>query len=718
MTKLTKGLLPAAMLSLCLASCGDDQDVPGNGSGTIAPQVSVDHQIVQAAKKRSAATVDVEQLTIALTSADGSYSESWASPSAFPADRKFRTGDYTLTATYGSIDDEGFEKPCFSGSTQFKVLDQQTATPSVTATLANTMVSVSYTDAFRKYMSDWSANVQADGGAYIAVAKDELRPAYIRPGNTKVNVSFTKPNGQSATLQVLNFKGEARHHYTVTVDINNGQVGDAVMTVTFDDSTVSESVDIELSDEFLASPAPTATPTGFVHNEALQFNAGNAANLHPKFNILARGGLAAVTMTTQSRALLAKGWPAEIDLLTADANQQATLGNLGFKGMGLWRNPDKMATVDLSGIMEQLNYIADADNQTAVTIVVRDHLGKVTTPLTMLVKVEAPFTLVCNDADVYTNRATLSLTARSESAATMAERAQLFLTAGNNAEQAVKVAPVNGKWQLTGLQPGTRYSARVLIDGIYSLPETFTTESQSQIPNGNFEQAVSFDGSDGNWENIVVPGWGTNNPMTTGVGANYAYCRISGTKATDDAHGGSQAMRISTQGWGAGNTASGLVSTGVCKFIDAGLLHLGASRKSRPEGYTGCAGPLNTDDLQCGVPFGSRPSAVHFWFKYEPMNNADHGVAIARVYDAAGKVIAQGEVNLGSQTDYAQRSINLTYAAGAAKAARLYVCFMSTNVPDALNKDKNWLRAPAFGNTSRGEYSGSRLFIDDVTLTY
>lgn len=719
MTKLTTGVLPACALLLGLCSCGDDEGLHGRGSGKIAPQVCVDHQTVQKAKARSAAAIDVEQLTLSLTSADGSFEESWSGVSAFPTDRQFRTGDYTLTACYGSIDDEGFDKPCYLGSAHFKVVDSQTATPTVTATLANQMVSVSYTDAFRRYMTDWSAEVHAAGGAYISVGKDELRPAYLRPGTTTVNVSFTKPNGKSATLQAISFEGVARHHYTVTVDINNGQVGDAVMTVTFDDSTVSESIDIELSDELLSSPAPTATAAGFEHDQALHFNAGNTPDLHPKFNLMARGGLAAVTMTTQSRALLAKGWPAELDLLSADAAQQTALNSLGFKGMGLWRNPDKMAAVDLSGIIEQLDYLPGGDNQTAVTLVVRDRLGKVSDPLTLRVAVEVPFTLNCNDADVYTNRAALSLTSYSnETAASLAQRAQLQLATGNGTYQPVNVTADNGRWQLNGLQPGTRYSVRVLIDGVYSLPETFTTESLSQIPNGNFEQTVSIDGRDGNWENYVIPGWGTNNPMTTGNGANYAYCRISGTKPTDDAHSGSQAMRVSTQGWGGGNTASGLVSTGVCNRLDAGLLHLGASRYGRPEGYTGTSGPLTVDDLQCGIPFSSRPSAVSFWYKYQPKNGSDHGLALVRVLDAAGRVITQAEVELGRQDSYVQRTLSLTYPAGAAKAAKLHVCFMSTNVPDALTKSSSWLNAPSFGNTSRGEYYGSRLFIDDVTLTY
>ena len=44
---------------------------------------------------------------------------------------------------------------------------------------------------------------------------------------------------------------------------------------------------------------------------------------------------------------------------------------------------------------------------------------------------------------------------------------------------------------------------------------------------------------------------------------------------------------------------------------------------------------------------------------------------------------------------------------------------MSTDKPDALTKNSAWMNAPPFGgNWGKGEYSGSRLFIDDVEFNY
>ena len=52
------------------------------------------------------------------------------------------------------------------------------------------------------------------------------------------------------------------------------------------------------------------------------------------------------------------------------------------------------------------------------------------------------------------------------------------------------------------------------------------------------------------------------------------------------------------------------------------------------------------------------------------------------------------------------------------KAAKIYVRFLSTCVPDAFTKSDDWFSAPPFANLSDGKYLGSQLLIDDIVLTY
>ncbi|MDE7336133.1 MAG: DUF4493 domain-containing protein [Muribaculaceae bacterium] len=279
-------------------------------------------------------------------------------------------------------------------------------------------------------------------------------------------------------------------------------------------------------------------------------------------------------------------------------------------------------------------------------------------------------------------------------------------------------SPDGSDYHITGgLTPATTYYLRAKVGGNLTNKLKITTESPTQLPNAKLDES-SIDGQGSNWENYSFgSAWGTNNPMTTSQGSDYGYVRISGTKPTDDSHSG-KAVCISTQGWGSGTTAA-TWNFSVLKYVDAGLLHLGASRSARPSGYGNRAGCLNTDDLEQGYEFASRPSALKFWTKYSAKNSSDTGIATALVYDAAGNIIAQGSLEITSaDASYSQKTIPFSYKRGTAKAARIYVCFMSTTKTQALEKDKNWITNPPFGNLGRGEWYGSRMFIDDIELVY
>lgn len=808
------GLLPATLM-LVLGACSSE-DAPGvKGSGFIAPVVEVDQQVITSRSSRAAAqSLTADDLVLTLTSADGSMSESWNGVSAFPTDRQFKVGQYTLTAEYGSADEEGFEKPHYYATTDLKVTENNSTPVSLTATLANTMVSVVYTDAFKGYMADWNAELHASGGEYLYYAKDEDRPVYLRPGATVLNVTFTKPNGKTATVQAASFESQPRHHYTIHVDVNGGEAGDGVMTVTFDDTVDMEPVEIELSDDLLDAPAPVATADGFTSDSPITIIEGQRGNISPRVGIVARGGLAAVTLTTRSKSLLQQGWPEEIDLMNTPVNMQSRLSALGLECAGLWHNPDKMAVVNFTKVLDNIHYLESGDNTTVFTLVVRDRYQKVSEPINLTVDVEKleltievptsimlgddelslvmnyngvdpsssvefsyknergtwspltvkelkasarsmqrydvvlsvpvtesdlviraqagnlytepatvhhvepPFALACNSNDVFATRATLSISGDNETPAQLASKAVMQVSTDNGATYSTIASSANGgKLGVTGLQPATNYLIRAVVDGVKSRPVSFTTEEAAQIPNGNFDAATTNNGSGSNWENVVFQGWGTNNAMTTSQGSDYGYVRISGTKPTDDSKSG-KAVCISTQGWGSGNSAMINFNMSKCKYIDAGLLHLGSTRTTRPSGYAEISGPLDTNDLDCGLSFTSRPSSMKFWYKYSPKNSADQGVVKAYVYDAAGNVIASGELALGSQTTYAEREIKFTYADGAPKAAKIYVCFMSTNNATALTKNESWITRPPFASLAREEWYGSRLYIDEVTLNY
>jgi hypothetical protein len=402
-----------ALCSLLLAGCSDSVQPYAEGYGTISPIVSLDASVVaskQAARSRAALSeLSVEDLKLTLTSAlTGDVSE-FQGVSNFPTDQPWSVGDYTLTASYGDVTDEGFEKPALNGATTFTVEDGETSDVSLTASLQNTMVTVKYSDAFKNYMTAYGAELHSSGGSYIEYSDTETRPAYLRPGKVTLNATFTKPSGVSATIEAASFTAEAKHSYVVTLDLSS-ETGTPKLSVEFDELVEQEDVTVDISDLVLSTPAPAVTPSGFTADETISVVEGSTLSNPTIFNILAQGSIASATLTTSSTSLLAQGWPAEIDLANCSATQQAQLTAMGLKAVGLFRNPDMMAQLDLTNVLSKISPVTnDAnDNLSTFTLEVKDKNGKVS-HVSFSVKVEQ-VAISLSYSGAYTGEDTIDLT--------------------------------------------------------------------------------------------------------------------------------------------------------------------------------------------------------------------------------------------------------------------------------------------------------------------
>ncbi len=371
-------------LSLMMACSEENPWVNGNGEGGIAPKLTASSEVKSSVAVRAASgEIDVpetSQFSLSLSKSDGSYSKTWDSFSLFPVDQTFKVGEYTMSAAYGDLKDEGFERPYFYGETTFNVAEDRTSEVEITAKLANTMVSLEYTDAFKAYFKDFSASLHSAGGAYVAVPKEETRPAYLMPGNVEITVSLTKQNGVAATFQPAAFSAAAQHHYRVTFDVDNSEYGDGKLVITFDETIEQEEVEIDLSDELMTAPAPQVIAQGFSFGTPVELLQSMKLSDPVKFYIKAKSGISAATLTVASSASLSIG--AEYDFCALTDAKMAQLTAAGIKETGLSRNPGTLALVDMTTFIESL----PAGTHT-FTMVVKDKMTKVNDPVTLTVEV-------------------------------------------------------------------------------------------------------------------------------------------------------------------------------------------------------------------------------------------------------------------------------------------------------------------------------------------
>ena len=375
---------------LVMTGCSDENPIVGsNGEGGISPIVIADgtvEEVVPITRAEEQIIVpDANEFGLRLTKTDGTYDQSWETIGQFPVDESYPIGAYKMEAYYGNINEEGFDRPYFYGSEEFIVEEGETSKVNITASLANSMVSIDYTDAFKQYFKTYSVQAHTKGGRYVDFFEGEVRPAYMRPGEMSLIVHLEKQNGVEATFQPAEIVIEPRHHYHITLDVNNGEIGDAQLQILFDDSVVNEDVVIDLSDELMLSPAPELIAVGFVPGESFEVFEGTAAEGVKRFDIMARGVLNNVFLTTHSEALLAMGMPAEVDLMNADASLQQLMKDLGFNVAGLWKNADKMGSIDVAKVFENIEGAGTHE----FTLMVKDKLTKVTEPMTLVAATKA-----------------------------------------------------------------------------------------------------------------------------------------------------------------------------------------------------------------------------------------------------------------------------------------------------------------------------------------
>lgn len=382
-----KGLLLLALVpGMVLAGCSDDNPWGGSDDkGGIALNLQSDGRLMRhgtrADDTQCPIVPDANAFGIKLTKSDNSFSKTWSNLEGFNRETEFTIGDYTIEATYGDLNEQGFERPFFKGSNEVHVSPGAVSTVNVTATLANAMVTMRYTDQFLANFSEYSASIQTPNHSEpVLFPKGETRSAFIDPtgdGNVELILTLKNADGKSVNVKPASFKAKPRCNYVITVNVTgNVSKGDAVLSVEFSEDVVTDNIEISLGDELFNSPAPEVRATNFTPGTPVALMEYDELSVSPQFDIYAFGGFKEVNLkVVNADGTYVPSFGSNINLVGADATTQAQLSEAGVKVSGLFRNPDKMAVVNVKEFLGNL----PAGTYTMQVEAV-DALGRVSTP--------------------------------------------------------------------------------------------------------------------------------------------------------------------------------------------------------------------------------------------------------------------------------------------------------------------------------------------------
>lgn len=383
----SKGLLLAAVaVSFGLASCSDESPWRGSDTeGGINLEFSSDARVMRQTRADDSVSPFVpaaDQFSVSLTKSDGTFTKTWTGVESFNRESAFSIGDYTVAAFYGDAESEGFECPFYKGSADVHVSPGAVTDATVVATLANSMVSIRYTDKFNENFSDYSSSVQTEGHDWVVFAKSETRPAYIASSDVKVKVRLTNDAGKTVEVVPAQFTAQPRHHYVVTLDVEE-TAGGLALDVVFDDDVVAETVEISLTDELFSAPAPTVTAKGFDASAPLEMFEFAEQTAKPEFHCFAFGGLRQATLNVVSSNGYSPAFGRRVEIVGADELTQAQLASAGVDCAGFFRNVDKMGVVNLKGFIESL-----PAGTYEISLEIEDQATRVSEPVKMDVTVK------------------------------------------------------------------------------------------------------------------------------------------------------------------------------------------------------------------------------------------------------------------------------------------------------------------------------------------
>ncbi len=142
---------------------------------------------------------------------------------------------YTIEAySYGKTIEQGFDvAPYYSGSEELTVKANTAHTVNVVCGLAQSMVTVSYSESFKSHFSDYSATVTGNEDLSLVFGATETRAAYVK-ANQPLQIALTlTPNGGEETTVTQSIVENAlpAYRYNVKYDVSLEGSGDINISV-------------------------------------------------------------------------------------------------------------------------------------------------------------------------------------------------------------------------------------------------------------------------------------------------------------------------------------------------------------------------------------------------------------------------------------------------------------------------------------------------------
>lgn len=723
-----------AALVLAMTSCIKEAPQQLQSQG----QVSVIFDLFQADTKADAAApqataVSVDDFKVEILNADRQVIKRWATF----ADCKnegailLNSGEYYAKATYGDSTKTGFDVRAFAGETQFTLAPQAIEQHvGIVCRPSNVKVSVEFGHNIVTDYTDVIADVYNSRTSKSKLHFDPQTadaPGYVPAGNLVLSLETTNDEGSKGYFKDYSVTAQAGEHVTYRVETKELPGGSAVFELSIVSETIDTTITLDLLSSWVSPKAPTIKFEGANNQTVVEGMDANDARI----DVSAQASLTSLVLKIEKSAyLINKGFEEETELLAVN-----DYTDLGLKVKGI----TTAKSIYLEEFISSFEAVA-GDNENILTFIATDGKGRQVSQSVTFTIGAPEFSFTAPQAgDVFTKKAT----------------AAYSLTKGNPDLLKVEISKDGTKWtalSLKGgkafaqnLQPSTTYSIRARYNN-HTVPSAqFTTEAEAQLPNSGFEdfyrKSISYRAWTSNYTRYeyypykegasdAEKCWFTNNaltcfnPGTPQYQAGKTFACVNYLTAQYGAYEGNYSAEMRNVTLGSGSNALGIGATDI--VMTCGKLFLATFTSG---------GAIE------GRAFASRPTALEFYFKYNPLKIADAD-NIKRNYQDdeeeeaceaflelfSGDIkIAHGKWTCQDKVEqWTKVRLDIEYLKTSLKATSMKLIFKSSIFPDAFSAQPSHQAPPYKSNvkvTVNGESftssnTGSVFDVDNLTLIY
>lgn len=738
------------LLLWCLAffvlACNKDKvegfsDGSGEETSTLSFVLKTDYSLNEVALTRAGVVPPDADFKVRIENTRAEVLKTWDYESV-PSLIKVVPGSYKLVAWYGNDSIlPAFESPYYYGELKVTLKEGDNLDTIVKSTNAAVKVAVKFDESFGFEYDDYWVDIKTIGDS-LSFAKDEKREAFFKPGKLRMRFVL-KPKGKNEYLQfypdpIASVKAKEFYNMTLKAQTKNGALSG--ISITTDSSTIDIPVNVELPPFYLPKVPPVVSLKGFASGDVIETTEG--ISKPATVMIASSAGLTELKIKTISDTLIARGWPGEIDLMKASAEQRELLKKSGLDWSKEIDTKDTIKTtvwVKFDNVVQLLTTAPGQIASSAFEIDVKDRFDQVgSSECKFNVNVAPPvfeFVNAPGEGNVFAKKVIYDVKYESEVRTPVVECQQRggnwTILETNLAEKGAAAYECTAK----GLVPMQNYTFRVRLGGHVLDAGEYTTEAVLQVPNAGMEDwynekvyekktlgigiaIYSYypykSGETSTW-------WSTRNAMTTfqRSGTSYYYTSFPATREVSPGYTGSKAAEISTVGYGIDNWWPGTSgATYPAQYVTAGMLFIGDYNYTREANDK-----RGNEGIEIfGRPFNTRPDKLSFWYKFKSYNSEAFAAYIVLENRDAGVVeVGRGELSSDytnkSNDSFVKATVDIKYSRKDLKATHMYIVFLSSTA-EIPTTDKIQGSTGTFGGFADSRYIGNVLTVDDVELVY